>query len=799
MNTVKKGRNQSNLSSSGLKLPSNSSLAKEIEILNAKETEENPISRVPDVEIARRETRVLYKRNSNGGSNGSIHEEIRIYDNPFTSYYPVNGQENEILRPFKGKRNVTFYLKDAFCPIRQSRPNLCLTEECVKTAAFLLRGMNQNVDPCEDFFEYACGTWNKIHVIPEDRSSITTFEVLADQLQHILRRLLDEPINSGDNDATIKAKIVYKSCVNLTDIKLNGEFQMKKLVKSFGGWPVADNMWSETNIISLEKLFGQMKRQLNDGIVMELWVGPDDKNSSVHVIQIDQLILGLPGRDYFLHSSDGILNAYHEYMTAVAILFGANKSEASVEMQKVIDFEIRLASITIPEAQRQDTSKMYSKLTLRQLKKRIPHIAWDEYFNNVLLTQLEEEESIVLYSLSYFIELGKLLMNTNRRVVQNYAIWKLLLNNLLPHMTDTYQQIRLAFKKVLYGISSERNRWSQCVDWTNKKLGMAVGALFIRENFSTESKESAIEMIQNIREAFHELLDENKWMDDETKQLAKEKANAINERIGYPDILTKSSELEIEYQKLNVSQNHFFLNLFNLLSFECMQNMEKLRKPVDKDRWTTEPAIVNAFYNPNKNDIVFPAGILQPFFYSEYFPKSVNYGGIGVVIGHEMTHGFDDKGRQFDKNGNMKEWWNNVTISCFKKQIQCIIDQYSSYKIEEIGMNLNGLITQGENIADNGGLKQAFRAYQKYVKRYGEEPLLPGLNLTHEQLFFLNYAQIWCGSMRPEDALSKIRSSSHSPGRIRVIGPLSNSYDFAKAFQCKSGSKMNPKQKCVVW
>ncbi|XP_013792555.2 neprilysin-2-like, partial [Limulus polyphemus] len=253
------------------------------------------------------------------------------------------------------------------------------------------------------------------------------------------------------------------------------------------------------------------------------------------------------------------------------------------------------------------------------------------------------------------------------------------------------------------------------------------------------------------------------------------------------------------FQQLVVQEDLFLVNVLTVLKFEASKNLMKLRQPVNKDKWMTEPAVVNAFYNPNKNDIVFPAGILQPLFYSHYFPKSLNYGGIGVVIGHEITHGFDDKGRQFDKDGNLKQWWNNGTIERFRERAQCIVDYYSSYVLEDIGLNVNGKMTQGENIADNGGLKQSYRAYKKWVEKNGKEPLLPGIRLSHDQLFFLNFAQIWCGTMRPEDALTKIRSSVHSPGPIRVLGPLSNSYDFARAYNCPVGSRMNPEKKCSVW
>ncbi|KAF2886482.1 hypothetical protein ILUMI_19691, partial [Ignelater luminosus] len=364
--------------------------------------------------------------------------------------------------------------------------------------------------------------------------------------------------------------------------------------------------------------------------------------------------------------------------------------------------------VSLPEVDRHDTSTIYKKLTLKQLQKIVPQINWVEYLSSFLSDDITENEPVVAYGLSYFIEMGKVLDQTDRRVVHNYVLWRLIMA-LVPHMIDDYQRERVEFRKILLGILSERSRWSQCVEWTNKKLGMAVGALFIHENFNHDSKETALTMIHTIREAFNDLLAENDWMDDETRAVAKEKADAMNERIGYPQLITESDELIKEYEALNITEDEFMTNILNVLKFEADQNSQKLRQPVDKDKWSTEPAIVNAFYNPNKNDIVIPAGILQPLFYSQHFPKSLNYGGIGVVIGHELTHGFDDKGRQFDKDGNMMQWWNNVTIRAFRDRAQCIIDQYSRYKIDEVGLYVNGRMTQGENIADNGGLKEAFR------------------------------------------------------------------------------------------
>lgn len=686
-------------------------------------------------------------------------------------------------------------------PSGKSQREICLTEECVRTASSLLAAMDRTADPCVNFFQYACGTWNKMHVIPEDRSSISTFEVLADQQQVILKGVLEEPIGEYDNQATIKAKKFYKSCMDVQQIRKIGNGTLKQVLRDLGGWPVVEGRRWTPPEFSIEYLLGKLRGEYSEAVLIELYVGADDKNSSVNILQLDQLVLALPSRDYYLKSSsEGDLKAYHRYMTQIAILLGANPKTASAELEKVVQFEIRLANASLPEADRHDTSAIYRKLTLPQLRREVPELNWEEYLQATLgkEIQLNHGEPVVSYAMPYLVEMGKIVAETDRRVLHNYVIWRLVMS-IMTHMIDDFQRERVEFRKILLGIQSERVRWSQCVEWTNKKLGMAVGALFIRDNFNQESKETALEMIHTIREAFNELLADNHWMDDETRAVAKEKADAMNERIGYPEILTDRAELEKEYVNLTIYEDHFMNNILSILKWDAKRNLQLLRKPVDKDKWATEPAVVNAFYNPNKNDIVFPAGILQPLFYSQNFPKSLNYGGIGVVIGHEITHGFDDKGRQFDKDGNMMQWWNNATIRAFRERAQCIIDQYSRYKIDEVGMYMNGRMTQGENIADNGGLKQAFRAYKKWVARHGPEPDLPGLNLSHDQLFYLNYAQIWCGSMRPEDALTKIRSSVHSPGFIRVLGPLSNSVDFAKAYNCPPNSPMNPSHKCSVW
>ncbi|XP_076358911.1 neprilysin-1-like [Tachypleus tridentatus] len=430
--------------------------------------------------------------------------------------------------------------------VPQEKDDVCLTAQCVKTAASLLMAMDQKTDPCEDFFQYACGTWNKRHVIPEDRSSISTFEVLADELQIVLKGLLEEAANPYDNSATIKAKTFYKSCINTNHIDAIGDKPLREVLKTIGEWPVTNSKWKAPSW-PIEELLGVLRGNYNLGIVVEQWVGPDDKDSSVNIIQLDQTPLGLPSREYYLKaSSERERKAYHKLMVEVAVLLGAEKKYAVTEMLDVLNLEIRLANASMPEADRHDAGAIYNKLTIQEMKNIVPKFSWLNYLNTVLPIKVDELEPVVVYALPYFRQMDEILAETPRRVIHNYAIWRLV-NDIIPYLSGEYAQKLSEFRRVLLGVSANRVRWSQCVDLVNKKLGMALGAMFIRDNFDPSSKETALEMIHNIREAFNELLEDTDWMDDATRAVAKQKANAMNERIGYPEFLTNPVELSKEY------------------------------------------------------------------------------------------------------------------------------------------------------------------------------------------------------------------------------------------------------------
>ncbi|XP_076472675.1 neprilysin-1-like [Babylonia areolata] len=676
---------------------------------------------------------------------------------------------------------------------------MCVSSTCVSTAAQLMAAMDQEADPCQDFFQYACGGWNRRHVIPEDQHSYTTFEKLHDELQLVLRQLLEQERTDHDSAATLKAKTLYESCVNTTQINDIGDAPLRKIMADLGGWPIITKDW-DPDSFSLERVLAKIRHDFDAVILIGCWVGADDKNSSSNIIQLDQPELGMPDREYYLKGTteSEFVQAYLNFMRGVVGLMGAPEQNLDHQLIDILEFETKLANITRPRAESLDTEALYKKMSIADLQKLVPQMDWLKYLRGAVSPSLTSDERVVVFAVDYLHNMMTILQHTDPRVVANYVIWRVVMQ-LSPELTDRYQEVHSRYNMVLHGVKRAKIRWKKCVKYVNDQMGLAVGAMFVRDHFRRKSKETALEMIRNIQDAFNELLSENAWMDHRTKTVAMMKASSMNARIGYPEFITEPVQLDRKYDGLIMDEDHYFGNILALRQFASKKKIALLGNPVEKDVWEQPPAEINAFYNPNSNDIVFPAGILQPLFYSEHFPKSLNYGGIGVVIGHEITHGFDDRGRQYDLHGNLVQWWDNATIEAFRRRTQCMVSQYSSFKLEQTGHYINGKHTQGENIADNGGLKQAYRAYRKWVEIHGEEQPLPGIGLTHDQLFFLNYAQIWCGNMRDEEALHTIRTSAHSPGPIRVLGPLSNSLDFATAFNCPAGSRMNPRHKCSVW
>lgn len=687
--------------------------------------------------------------------------------------------------------------------------DVCLTEGCVLAAARVRNAMDRSVWPCEDFYQFACGSWLKQNVIPEDKSSYGTFTQLRDDVSVRLKSLLEEENKATEPEIIHKAKDYYKACANEEKIEELGLDFILSYMESFGGWPIMGSHrggnWNES-AYNLEDLMIRVRNETNTLPLVDIYVAQDDKNPSRYILTIDQTSLGMPSRDYYLRGrNDSTLLAYQKMMTNIAIAFGADPATAETDAGELMDFEIELANITMRREDRRDPEKLYNKMVVGDLKNNFTsQLDWLKLAEGTMgkvNMNITENEPIVVVAPPYFEKLMAVVNKHPKRVLANYLIGNRIFGKTF-YLPAKFTDIKLEYQKVLRGSSTRSPRWKSCADNTVNAMPQVVGRLFAYEYFKKEAKEDVLLLIEHLRTSMKEIITDIDWMEGLTKTFAKDKADFIEPRIGYPDWVHNDTRLAEKYEMVTVMRDDPLQTLVNLNQNSVQRNLQKLRTEFDKSEWGMSPADVNAYYSPSSNQITFPAAILQPPFYSKDQPTYLNYGGIGYVIGHEITHGFDDRGRVYDKDGNLKSWWTASDATKFKQKAQCMIDQYGSYVVPGTGnMTLNGITTLGENIADNGGLKESFMAYRKWVATKGgkEEPKLPGLPYTANQLYFVNAAQIWCQKYYDKEKIKKILTDNHALAMYRVYGPLQNSMEFAEAFQCPVGSRMNPEKKCSVW
>ncbi|XP_056638014.1 endothelin-converting enzyme homolog isoform X2 [Diorhabda sublineata] len=687
-------------------------------------------------------------------------------------------------------------------------PGPCLNKSCIHISNNILEAMDTSVDPCDDFYSYSCKGWVQANPIPDAKSTWGTFMKLEQQNQLIIKRVLEQSMDTLKSKAEQKAKMYYESCLDVNEtMESLGATPMIELLKKLGGWNITDSGF-DINTWTLQNITQIIQNKYNIGGLFSYAVGEDDRNSTRHVLQIDQSGLTLPTRENYLNKTKEhvkVLNAYLEYMTKVGILLGGNPNTTRKQMQAIIDFETKLANITTPNELRRDEEKLYHLMKIGDLQLKAPFIDWRRFFEDamrIVSKKITNKEEVVVYAPEYLGNLTQLIKEYNKTtegkiVLNNYMVWqtvRVFTVCLSKAFRDAYKGLRTALMGTEGG---EEPQWRYCIQDTNSVLGFAIGAIFVREVFDQNSKMQAEEMINNVRNAFKTNFKNLNWMDEETRKVAIDKADAISDMIGYPEFVKDVRLLDERFEKLTIRSNAYFENNIQISFFNLKKNLEKINEPVNKTTWSMPPSTVNAYYTPTKNQMVFPAGILQSPFYDSSFPPSLNYGGMGVVMGHELTHGFDDQGRQFDKYGNLNHWWKNKTIEKFKQRTKCVVEQYDKYTIN--GKNINGNQTLGENIADNGGLKAAYHAYLQFMKHRPEPPRLPGIPLNHRQLFFVAFAQVWCSTVTKEATALQIEKDSHSPAPFRVIGALSNLKEFSDEFHCKPGSKMNPVNKCEVW
>ncbi|XP_068624713.1 endothelin-converting enzyme homolog [Battus philenor] len=692
-------------------------------------------------------------------------------------------------------------------PEPSDQSDVCLSSSCIYTASEVIRALDAKQDPCDDFYEFACGGWIRNNPIPEGKASWGIFSKIELQNQLTIRYALEKVNISEASHAEAKARIYYDSCIDANEIiEKQAEKPLIAVIKKLGGWHLLPNTVNKTLKWDLQKLTQDVQNLYNLGGLFNWAVTEDDRNSSKHVIVLDQGGLNLPTRDNYLNKTahKKVLDAYLDYMTRICVLLGANKSEARIQMSKVILFETELANITTPSEDRRDEEGLYNPYTVKEWQKVAPFLNWSMFFNDAFALvnrTISDNERLVVYAPDYFKNLTRVIKKYSKteedqRTITSYMMWQVS-RSLSTYLSKSFRDATKILRKALFGSEGTEESWRYCVTDTNNAVGFAVGAMFVREVFHGEAKAQGEIMIDHIRTAFKKNLKNLDWMDSETREAAVTKADAITDMIGFPDYILNRDELDKQYEDLVVKPNEYFENNIAFNTYSLRHDLKKLDQPVNRTKWGMTPSTVNAYYTPTKNQIVFPAGILQLPFYDGDNPKSVNYGAMGVVMGHELTHAFDDQGREYDRFGNLNQWWNNETIGRFKSRAQCIQRQYTNYTMD--GLSLNGKQTLGENIADNGGLKASFHAYVDYSKTAKINYTLPGLKYNHRQLFFISFAQVWCSAMTKESTKIQIEKDDHTVAKYRVIGPISNLKEFSQEFNCPIGSNMNPEHKCEVW
>uniref|UniRef100_A0A914DSZ3 Uncharacterized protein n=2 Tax=Acrobeloides nanus TaxID=290746 RepID=A0A914DSZ3_9BILA len=684
-----------------------------------------------------------------------------------------------------------------------------------KAAAQFSAAINQSADPCDDFFQFSCGKWVANNQIPADLTSYGHFSELREKVLKEMNRLYDDPIPSSSK-AINKLKQIFHSCMDIDALNNRKSLDFLETVKNFGYWPVVHgNKWS-LEVFDLTDLLTNIAQSRATDVFIDIYVSQDMKNVTRRLLHFDQGSLGLgsSAREYYLNKTRYAkqIKAYEKYINAKIQLFaqdaasGRTHEQIAADVRELLEFETEFAKILTPDEDRRNFTKLYNPRKLSDLDKLFPMINWDKYFRSLMPFEMHEylnsSPNIIVNDIEFFERLLVLLQKTDKRVITNYILLRYTAS--WTHQFDErFDNIHQEFLKDFVGRTAKSPRWKECQSEAGSRMSYASGAMYVRKYFDKEDRQAAMEMIEDLRDSFRNMVLENDWMEEQTRKYALEKANDMTSLIGFPDFLYNDTGLDDYYVKLVFEPNDSFPAIVEKVAVWAQRRaFQRLTEPVDRTEFGTSSATVNAFYSAIKNAITFPAAILQAPFFDRDYPKAINYGAIGAVIGHEITHGFDDQGSQFDKMGNLNNWWDEKTIAKFINRTQCIIDQYSSFEVPEAaGLKVNGILTQGENIADNGGVKEAFRAYRSYIQKLGrEEKRLPGFEgYTNDQIFFISYAQVWCGHSKPEALIRQILVDPHSPLKFRVNGVLANQPEFATSFKCPLGSKMNPKKKCAVW
>lgn len=643
--------------------------------------------------------------------------------------------------------------------------------------------MDTTVRPGDNFFMYANGTWLKNNPVPASETRWGSFNTLVEDNYKALHELLNEAANKTDaakGSAEQKVGDFYRSGMDSAAIDKAGMEPAKPVLARIDAIQDPQGIINEAAVMHTEGI----------GQLFGFYVAPDDKDVTKQICQFFQGGLGMPDRDYYFKTDERttkIRDAYKEYLVKMHTLMGDDEATAKKKAEDIFKLETALAGASMTRVDMRDPYKLYNKFNVEGLNKLTPNINWNTTFEKL---GIKGQDSCIVGMPAFFQEVSKQLTATPLDVWKTYLKFHTI-NDLSPYLASNFDNAHFDFYgKTVRGQQEQKPRWKRVLAMVDGSIGELLGKMYVDKHFKPEAKARMMELVNNLATTYAERIKRLDWMSAETKEKALGKLNTFMKKIGYPDKWK-------DYSKLDIEGNNYVANIIAASRFEYDYNINKLGKPVDKTEWGMSPPTVNAYYNPAFNEIVFPAGILQYPFFDMEADDAVNYGGIGGVIGHEMTHGFDDQGRQYAADGNLKDWWTKEDAEKFTQKANVVVNQYNSFTVLDT-VHVNGELTLGENLADLGGLAIAYEAFKKTKQGQSDEKID---GFTPDQRFFLSWAQVWRANTRDEEMASRIMTDPHSPNQWRCNGPLSNMTEFYQAFNVQPGDKMyRPEnERAKVW